>query len=105
MSRRSFTPSVVTANHLLEGDVVWLTEDDRWTRDIAKAELIQDEARAQSRLAFAQSQPGTVVAPYLAEARPSWNGPAPTHFREAFRTRGPSNYPHGKQEHQRPPRT
>jgi hypothetical protein len=25
------------------------------------------------------------------------NGPEPTHFREAFRTRGPSNYAHGKQ--------
>ena len=25
------------------------------------------------------------------------DGPEPAHFREAFRTRGPSNYPHGKQ--------
>jgi len=26
------------------------------------------------------------------------HGPEPIHFREAFRTRGPSNYAHGKQE-------
>jgi hypothetical protein len=39
-----------------------------------------------------------VVGPYLADARPGPNGPEPTHFREAFRTRGPSNYAHGKQE-------
>ena len=29
MSR--FTPKVVTANRLREGDVVYLTADDRWT--------------------------------------------------------------------------
>ena len=33
----------------------------------------------------------------LADARPGARGPEPTHFREAFRTRGPSNYAHGKQ--------
>ena len=107
VSRRSFTPSVVTANHLLEGDVVWLTEDDRWTRDIAKAELIQDEAHAPS-LAWLlpRAQPGTRCCSPISQRRGRrGTGPAPTHFREAFRTRGPSNYPHGKQEHQRPPRT
>ncbi|MCB2135677.1 MAG: DUF2849 domain-containing protein, partial [Rhodobacteraceae bacterium] len=28
---RSFTPKVVTANALIEGDVVYLTADDRWS--------------------------------------------------------------------------
>ena len=97
MSRRPFTPKVVTANALLEGDVVWLKEDDTWTRDIAEAELIEDEAIADDRLIFAISQPGTVVGAYLADAIASDAGPVPTHFREEFRTRGPSNYAHGKQ--------
>jgi hypothetical protein len=26
------------------------------------------------------------------------DGPEPSHFREAFRRKGPSNYAHGKQE-------
>lgn len=94
---RAFTPKVVTANALLEGDVVWLTADDRWTRDMAEAELIEDEAHAAIRLLDAQSQPGIVVGAYLADARPGPRGPEPTHFREAFRARGPSNYAHGKQ--------
>ena len=34
---------------------------------------------------------------YLVDAKPGPNGPEPTHFRETFRTRGPSNYAHGKQ--------
>ena len=105
MTRRPFTPKVVTANDLLEGDVVWLTPDDRWSRDIAEAELIKDEAHGQIRLLFAEAQPGRVVGAYLADAKPSPKGPAPVHFREAFRARGPSNYPHGKQEQRTPPRT
>jgi hypothetical protein len=96
MSR--FTPKVVTANALAEGDVVYLTADDLWSRQHNEAELIEDEAHAQLRLIAAQSQWKTVVGAYLAEARPGLNGPEPVHFREHFRTRGPSNYPHGKQE-------
>lgn len=97
MSRRPFTPKVVAANDLLEGDAVWLTEDDTWTRDMAKAELIEDEAIADDRLIFANAQGNIVVGAYLVEAKASSEGPEPVHFREAFRTRGPSNYAHGKQ--------
>ncbi|SDE94577.1 DUF2849 domain-containing protein [Limimaricola pyoseonensis] len=94
---RQFTPKVVTANRLLEGDAVWLTEDGRWTPDMREAELLDEEAHAELRLLLAQSQPDVVVGPYLADARPGAEGPEPTHFRETFRTRGPSNYTHGKQ--------
>jgi hypothetical protein len=94
---RTFTPKVVTANRLLEGDSVWLTEDDRWSPRMDEAELIEDEAHAAIRLLFAQAQRTTVVGAYLADARAGAEGPEPTHFRETFRTRGPSNYPHGKQ--------
>ena len=97
MTRRPFTPKVVTANALVEGDAVWLTEDDRWTRDIREAELIDDEAVADDRLIFASTQVDKVVGVYLAEVKDTANGPAPVHFREEFRARGPSNYPHGKQ--------
>jgi hypothetical protein len=94
---RAFTPKVVTGNRLLEGDSVWLTEDDRWSPRLQDAELIEDEAHAAIRLLFAQGQRDTVVGVYLADARPGAQGPEPVHFREAFRTRGPSNYLHGKQ--------
>ena len=89
---------VVTANDLLMGDAVWLTIDDGWTRDIAKAEATQEEAQAQVRLLIARSQSHAVIGPYLAEVRLGPDGPEPLHFREIFRTRGPSNYAHGKQE-------
>lgn len=94
---RKFTPKVVTANDLLDGDAIWLTADDRWSRDMREAEFIEDEDHANARLAFAEAQQGKVVGPYLVDAAAGENGPEPTHFREAFRTRGPSNYAHGKQ--------
>jgi hypothetical protein len=94
---RAFTPKVITAHALLEGDAVWFTEDDTWTRDMAKAELLTDEAHADLRLLEANARKHEIAGAYLADAAPTPNGPAPTHFREAFRTRGPSNYAHGKQ--------
>lgn len=101
MTRRPFTPKVVAANNLLNGDAVWLTEDDRWTGDMSEAELIEDEAVAEDRLLFANGEAHRVVGAYLVEAEATPKGPAPTHFREAFRTRGPSNYDHGKQAGER----
>lgn len=95
---RQFTPKVVTANALIEGDVIYLTEDNNWTRDMCMAELLTDEAHAQLRLLEAQSQPSVSVGAYLADAVSGATGPEPTHFREDFRRRGPSNYFHGKQE-------
>ena len=94
---RDFTPKVITANALVEGDVVYLTEDDSWTRDLAQAALLTDEADAEARFLEASAQTETVVGVYLADAAPGPNGPEPTHFREAFRRTGPSNYHHGKQ--------
>ncbi|MGB7316985.1 MAG: DUF2849 domain-containing protein [Planktotalea sp.] len=93
-----FTPKVVTANALLEGDVVYLTNDDRWSRDLSEAVLLTDEGDADLRLLQAEAQTGVVVGAYLADMRAGPNGPEPTHFREAFRRKGPSNYAHGKQE-------
>ena len=87
---RAFTPKVVTANALLEGCAVWLTEDDRWSRDMAEAELLTDEAHAELRLIEAQSRASEVVGAYLADAKATDAGPAPVHFREAFRRDGPS---------------
>ena len=87
---RAFHPSVVTANDLLQGDVVWLTADDRWTRHLSRAELIEDEAHGQIRLLFALGQPGRVVGAYLAEARRGADGPAPVHLRETIRAGGPT---------------
>ncbi|MGB3554585.1 MAG: DUF2849 domain-containing protein [Jannaschia sp.] len=96
MTRRPFVPKVVTANRLLEGDVVYLAADDRWVTDLPSAEAIEDEAVAEARLLDAMAQADRVVGAYLADIRLGPDGPEPIHFREAFRASGPTNYPHGK---------
>jgi len=93
---KEFTPKVVTANHLLAGDVIYQTADG-WTRTLAQAEVLTDEADADLRLIEASQQVDVVVGAYLADVAVTDGVPAPTHFRETFRATGPSNYAHGKQ--------
>ena len=95
---RSPLSQVVTASDLLLGDVVYQTADDGWTRTLTRAEILTDEADAQLRLLDAARQHTIVVGAYLAEIRIDQTEPRPVHFREGYRARGPSNYPHGKQE-------
>ena len=102
MTRHRHSSKVVTASSLLEGDTVWLTADDRWTRNMSEAELLEDEAVAEDRLLFAISQPDIVVGAYLADAASSKNGPIPVHVRETLRTKGPTNSVHGKQQQEQP---
>ncbi|KGJ06707.1 Protein of unknown function [Paracoccus halophilus] len=86
------TPGVITANDLRMGHCVWM-RDDSWTADPSQAELYEDQAIAELALLNAISQAGTVVGPYLVEARRGADGrPEPTHFREEFRRTGPTNY-------------
>jgi len=93
---KQFSPKVVTANALIEGDVIYQTATG-WTRDLAEAEVLTDEADADLRLIEASQQRDKVVGAYLADVAPTPKGPKPAHFREDFRARGPSNYFHGKQ--------
>lgn len=93
---RKDLPKVVTANALIEGDVIYQTQTG-WTRELAKAELLTDPAHADLRLIEAMQQQDKIIGAYLAEVTPSPDGPQPAHFREAFRATGPSNHFHGKQ--------
>lgn len=95
---KPFTPKVVTANALLEGDVIYQTTAG-WSRDLKDAEILTDEAHADLRMIEASAQVDLVVGVYLADVSLDGDTPRPTHFRENFRATGPSNYAHGKQEH------
>ncbi|WP_425098376.1 DUF2849 domain-containing protein [Tropicibacter sp. S64] len=94
---RAFTPKVITANALIEGDVIYLAANDNWTRELSEAELLTDEAHAQLRLVEASLRHAEAVGVYLADVKAGNTGPEPVHFREDFRRTGPSNYFHGKQ--------
>ena len=89
-----FTPKVVTANALLERRR-GLPDPRRHMvqAPLTDADVLTDEADAQIRLIDASARTSEVVGVYLADVAPDAKGPQPTHFREAFRMRGPSNYP------------
>ena len=94
---KSFTPKVITANDLLKGDVIYQTATG-WVRDLADAEILTHEAHADLRLIEGSQQIADVVGVYLMDVALDGTAPQTTHFREAFRAKGPSNYVHGKQE-------
>jgi hypothetical protein len=94
---RAYTPKVLTANRLIEGDVVYYGNNNEWVLSHDNALYLTDEVRANELLASAHKQAGFLVGAYLADATLENGKPVPTHFREDFRTRGPSNYDHGKQ--------
>lgn len=90
----AFKPQIVSANHLLEGDVIYLTREGGWTRHLAEAAVATDPEDAAALLALAETQPATAVGPYLADVATDGDStPRPLHYREIYRTRGPSNRP------------
>ena len=91
-----FKPKVATSNHLLDGDVIYYARPG-WTRNLAQATVATTPEAAEHLLAEANRFPLETVGVVLTDVDLSGGHPAPTHFREVFRTRGPSNYPHGKQ--------
>lgn len=103
-AKRVPLPAILLANDLLDGDVVFATAGDSgaltWTRDPAPALVANDDAAAERLEAFAAAElrGNTVVDAYLVDVVVEDGGPVPRHFRERFKTLGPSNRPDlGKQ--------
>ena len=95
---RKVHKQVVTANDLLSGDVVYFTAKGGWDGNLASAKVVGDPNEAQALLDEASKQQDVIVGAYLTDMDLDGQGlPVPVHFREVFRTRGPSNYFHGKQ--------
>lgn len=92
------TTKIITANDLLSGEVVYLSASGKWSPLHSDAVMF-DDIQADTRLAEVQKIDTSVVGPCLAGAARDGNAPSPIHFREIFRTKGPSNRLIGKQAH------
>ncbi|MBC8131265.1 MAG: DUF2849 domain-containing protein [Rhizobiaceae bacterium] len=89
-------PVVLSANDLLEGDVVFLSANG-WTRNPAEARVAHDAETAAGleTQAAADFKANTIVDPYLVPVTVDANGMAVArHFRELIRQKGPSIHPH-----------
>ena len=87
---------VVTANRLLDGEVVFLNQG-AWVDHISDAEIFIGDA-GQPALTAAEAQATIVVAPYLIDVVPTGGVPVPVAYRERLRAIGPTTHPDmGKQ--------
>ena len=92
--------TVMTANRLREGDVVYLTAEGAWSQWLDEAEIAGDkdgetrlEAAAQAAVAGR-----LVVGPYLMKVVEEGGRPRPLGTREKIRAKGPTTHPNfGKQ--------
>jgi hypothetical protein len=90
----------LTANRLIDGEVVWLGRAGQWVETLDGARLLETpeavgEAEAQGAEAVAQR---LVVEPYLIDLRREDNEIVPVRFRERIRAKGPTTRPDlGKQ--------
>ncbi|MEO1292134.1 MAG: DUF2849 domain-containing protein [Pseudomonadota bacterium] len=83
-----FKPKVVTANDLLDGDVIWLGAEGQWMRRLDDAVVFETQATADDALASAAAQKHRLVGAYLADVALQDGRPVPIHFREEMRAAG-----------------
>ena len=88
---------VITANHLLNGNVVYLNSQFDWVNNLSDAKVFTDETSIDEAIINANSQQHVVVGVYSINIAVLNEIITPKHFREQFRNKGPSNYNHGKQ--------
>ena len=85
--------TVITANRLREGDVVYLTEGVGWTTHLPEAYAVQTPEEEGALLAAAEREVARqrVVGPYAMVVESSADGLRPVSRRESIRAqRGPS---------------
>ena len=98
MKLNEFRSVVVSANDLLTGDVVFLTDKVSWTTNIKDAFVINNKAESYRWLLEARFQRSRVADPYLVELEIDDNVVSFATFKEELRYYGPSNYFHGKRD-------
>ncbi len=99
-------PTMITANRLSDGVVVFQNADGRWDEDFHRGAVFSDEGAKAAALARAEQSEVDceVVGPYAIEIE-SRNGHfVPKALREAIRASGPTNRRDlGKQAHGQAP--
>lgn len=85
-------PQVLTANRLIDGEVVYLAADGAWVETLSDAAILTakaDNEAALARGAHAEENQQVVHA-YLFDIVTAGSGPKPVKMREIIRAAGPS---------------
>lgn len=83
---------VITANRLLDGEVVYLAPGGSWSKSLSEARFLTKE-REQTRLLRVAETDVTrqiIVGPYLMDAERRTGTPSPISKRESIRAKGPT---------------
>ncbi|QDG79269.1 DUF2849 domain-containing protein [Labrenzia sp. PHM005] len=91
---------VITANRLLNGDVVWLGENNTWVERITLSKTLEgNEAVAEGLATGAAAEKNQeVVGVYEMDVTVEEGVIVPVRFREKIRAEGPTTHPqYGKQ--------
>jgi predicted NAD/FAD-binding protein len=83
-------PSVVTANRLGDGAVVYRTEDGEWTTMLDAAAIVTTADEATVLLAAAKADGVRAVDVYVAPVKLERDRVLPGNLRELIRLRGPT---------------
>lgn len=83
-------PSVVTANRLGDGAVVYRTSKSEWTTDIDAAAVVSTANAAGELLTAARSDGNNAVDVYVAPVKLEDDKILPGNLRELIRMRGPT---------------
>lgn len=80
-------PSVVTANHLRSGEVVYLSADGRWVGDLGQARIASspEQLKVLEAQALAAIEANEVTAVYAFDVKIIHGRPAPASVRERIR--------------------
>ena len=92
---------VVTANRLLDGEVVWLGADESWVGDLSRAKVLEtkDDLAAAMTTAEQSIADREVVEAYDVDVVSEDGQVTPKRLRERIRAAGPTILPNlGKQE-------
>lgn len=86
-------PSVITANRLRSGEVVYLADGEQWVEQLERALAATDRSEVAhiEAIAARHAAANEIVGAYLMDVRMECGVPRPTSMREAIRAgRGPT---------------
>lgn len=89
------SPQILTANHLAQGEVVFLAAEGEWVTDITQARIAADEesAKALEEIGTRDVARNLVVEPYLIDVEDRSGELVPSRNRERIRAQGPTVHP------------
>lgn len=83
-------PSVVTANRLSDGAVVYRTADGEWTTELDRSAIVSTASAATELLTSARGDGNRAVDVYLAPVKVERDKVLPGNLREIIRMQGPT---------------